>query len=137
MDGDQALKNVSGLGYYSTSINWPPAGTGTADGAYLTLPAIHHAARVYVNGRRFLQLTLPHRGWTWVLNLKKGSNEISVVVPTTMWNYIRSIGSDLESADVPLQVLMSAVGYSILPPVTENGLVGTVTLVPHVNVRLE
>lgn len=133
----EALRNVSGLGYYSTSISWPPAGTGAADGAYLTLPPIHHAARVLVNGQKVPPIDFAAPRVDLGPYLKKGTNEITVVVPTTMWNYIRSIGSELESADVPLQVLMSAVGYSILPPVTENGLVGTVTLVPYVNVRLE
>jgi hypothetical protein len=68
--------------------------------------------------------------------LKKGSNQITVVVPTTMWNYIRSIAGELKTGGTPLELLLSAIGTTI-PPVTDNGLVGTVTLVPYVNMSLD
>ncbi|KAJ5440168.1 uncharacterized protein N7458_011166 [Penicillium daleae] len=133
----EALRNVSGLGYYSTSISWPPTGHRSADGAYLILPAISHAARIYVNGQKVPPIDFSAPRVDLGQYLKKGSNQITVVVPTTMWNYIRSIAGEIETADVPLQLLMSAVGYTTLPSVTDNGLIGTVTLVPYVKVHLE
>ncbi|CEJ56712.1 hypothetical protein PMG11_02911 [Penicillium brasilianum] len=132
-----ALRNVSGLGYYSTSISWPPAGHGSADGAYFILPAISHAARVYVNGQKAPPIDFSAPRVDLGPYLVKGSNQITVVVPTTMWNYIRGIAGDIQTADVPLQLFMSAVGYTTLPSVTDNGLIGTVTLVPYAKVRLE
>jgi hypothetical protein len=133
----EALRNVSGLGYYSTSISWPPTGHRSADGAYLILPPISHAARIYVNGQKVPPIDFSAPRVDLGQYLKKGSNQITVVVPTTMWNYIRSIAGEIETADVPLQLLMSAVGYTTLPSVTDNGLIGTVTLVPYVKVHLE
>jgi hypothetical protein len=43
------LVNASGIGYYTSTILWPPA-NGKADGAYLKFPAVKHALRVYING---------------------------------------------------------------------------------------
>jgi hypothetical protein len=132
----EALRNVSGLGYYSASISWPPTGHGSADGAYLILPAISHAARVYVNGQKAPAVDFSAPRVDLGPYLKKGSNQITVVVPTTMWNYIRSIAGEVESGGTPLELLFSAFGTAI-PPVTDNGLVGTMTLVPYVSVRLD
>lgn len=132
-----ALRNVSGLGYYSTSITWPPTGHGSADGAYLILPAISHAARVYVNGQKVPPVDFSAPRVDLGPYLRKGSNQVTVVVPTTMWNYIRSIAGDIQSADVPLQSSLSAIGYTTLPSVTDNGLIGTVTLVPYTKVHLQ
>lgn len=131
----EALRNVSGLGYYSTSISWPPTGH-SADGAYLILPAISHAARVYVNGQKAPAVDFSAPRVDLGPFLKKGSNQITVVVPTTMWNYIRSIAGEVKTGGTPLELLLSAIGTTI-PPVTDNGLVGTVTLVPYVNMSLD
>lgn len=132
----EALRNVSGLGYYSTSISWPPTGHASTDGAYLTLPAISHAARVFVNGQKVPAIDFSAPQVDLGPYLKKGSNQITVVVPTTMWNYIRSIAGEVETGVIPLELLFSTMGTA-LPPVTDNGLVGTVTLVPYVNVSLD
>jgi hypothetical protein len=122
------------LGYYTTHVTWPPS-KGPADGAYLFLPAIAHTARVYVNGHQLpaLDLTAPRSDLT--AYLKKGSNVLAVVVPTTMWNYIRSIADEIETVDAPVDSLLSAVGNG-LPDPTDNGLIGDVKLVPYVTVKL-
>ncbi|KAJ5676031.1 hypothetical protein N7462_008928 [Penicillium macrosclerotiorum] len=125
------LKNASGLGYYSTSISWPPV-SGTADGAYLVLPAISHAARVYVNGQKVPPVDLAAPRVDLSSYLKRGANEISVVVPTTMWNYIRSIIGQIESSGIPVQSVLTAVEGE-LPPISDNGLVGTVSLIPYIS----
>lgn len=130
----EGLTNSSGLGYYTTEINWPPR-DGSADGAYLFLPAIAHTARIYLNGRQLppLDLTAPRADITKYL--KRGSNQIKVIVPTTMWNYIRSISNEIQTVNDPIDVLLSAVG-SGLPAATENGLIGEVRLVPYVRVKI-
>jgi hypothetical protein len=130
----EGLTNSSGLGYYTTHVTWPPS-KGPADGAYLFLPAIAHTARVYVNGHQLpaLDLTAPRSDLT--AYLKKGSNVLAVVVPTTMWNYIRSIADEIEAVDAPVDSLLSAVGNG-LPDPTDNGLIGDVKLVPYVTVKL-
>ncbi|KAJ5110316.1 hypothetical protein N7532_002961 [Penicillium argentinense] len=131
----EALGNVSGLGYYSTSISWPPANV-SADGAYLTLPAIYHAARVYVNGQNVPPIDFAAPRVDLGPYLKTGFNQVMIVVPTTMWNYIASIASGIECVDIPAMAFMSAFGLPA-PPITDNGLLGTVTLVPYVKMRLD
>ncbi|CAI7604745.1 unnamed protein product [Penicillium pancosmium] len=130
----EGLTNSSGLGYYTTHITWPPV-KGSADGAYLFLPPIDHTARVYVNGHQLppLDLTAPRADLSTYL--KKGSNALAVIVPTTMWNYIRSIADEIETVNVPIDSLMDAAGYG-LPQATDNGLIGEVKLVPYVAVKL-
>lgn len=86
----EGLRNASGLGYYTTTVTWPPV-HGSADGAYLILPAIEHAARIHVNGERVPAVDLAAPQVDVGPYLQPGLNQVSVVVPTTMWNYIRSI----------------------------------------------
>lgn len=130
----EGLTNSSGLGYYTTHITWPPV-KGSADGAYLFLPPITHTARLYVNGHQLppLDLTAPQADLSTYL--KKGSNALTVIVPTTMWNYIRSIADKIETVNVSIDSLMAAAGYG-LPQATDNGLIGDVKLVPYVTVKL-
>lgn len=127
----EGLANSSGLGYYTTEINWPPT-NGSANGAYLFFAPIAHTARLYVNGYQLppLDLTAPRADLT--AYLKEGSNEVTVVVPTTMWNYVRSIARDVETVDVSL---LTKIG-SDLPGLSENGLIGEVKLVPYATVQI-
>jgi hypothetical protein len=53
-----------------------------------------------------------------------------------MWNYIRSIVDQIESAGVAAETILAGIGAG-LPARSENGLVGTVSLVPYVNVPLK
>jgi hypothetical protein len=129
------LKNASGLGYYTTTVNWPPS-QGSADGAYLILPTIEHAARIFVNGKRLPGFDFSAPRVDLGPYLQQGPNQLSVVVPTTMWNYIRSIADQIESAGVGAETLLAGIGAG-LPARSENGLIGTVSLVPYVNVPLK
>lgn len=128
------LKNSSGLGYYTTHITWPPV-KGSADGAYLLLPPIAHTARVYVNGHQLPPLDLAAPQADLSVYLKKGTNLLTVIVPTTMWNYVRSIADEIETVNVPVHTLLDSVG-SGLPEPSDNGLIGDVKLVPYVTVKL-
>jgi hypothetical protein len=56
--------------------------------------------------------------------LRKGSNNVTAVVPTLMWNYIRSIYDEIEiSGSAPL--------LTTLPSNVDTGLIGDVELVPY------
>jgi hypothetical protein len=130
------LRNASGLGYYTTTVNWPPS-QGAADGAYLHLPTIEHAARVFVNGKRLPSFDFAAPRLDLGPYLQQGSNNVAIVVPTTMWNYIRSIADEIESADVAVDTVMASSGTTTLPARRVNGLIGAVNLVPYVNVPLK
>ena len=120
--------NTSGVGYYHTNFTWPPESAtgevnGTSLGAYIKFPPVLDAITVYANGARLppLDYTSPVADVTPYL--VSGSNQIVAVVPSTMWNYLRSILPDIRSAG---REFSQFAAY----PKTDNGLVGVVTVVP-------
>lgn len=126
--GVPELVNVSGLGYYSTEFIWPPA-NGSAEGAYMHFGRILNTIRVQVNGIRVLPLDLQDPKVDIGPYLVHGKNEVSVVVPTVMWNYLRSIYRELRMAGSP--PLLSASGLPLVPPI-DNGLLGPVVVIPYI-----
>lgn len=134
-DQSPALMNVSGLGFYSTSFEWCSSKScraGTADGAYLTLGHITETARVFVNGK----LTAPFDIFKPEINisehLKNGKNEVLIIAPTIMWNYLKSILPELKTAgSQPYPLLLGAPLQSV-----ETGLTGTVTVTPYKSLRI-
>ena len=63
--------------------------------------------------------------------LVQGENRVDLVVPTVMWNYIRSVFDKVEIAgSKPLL-------QSPLPGVLETGLVGEVSVVPYREYRID
>ncbi|KAJ0119379.1 hypothetical protein J7T55_013618 [Diaporthe amygdali] len=124
----EAATNTSGVGYYYTNFTWPPvsiAGStnSTSLGAYIKFPPVLDAITIHVNGARLppLDYTSPTADVTpYLVN---GSNQIVAVVPSTMWNYLRSILPDLRSAGREVSQ------FAALPK-TNNGLIGEVTVVP-------
>lgn len=76
-------------GYYSASFSWPPR-TGAANGAYIIFPRISHALRLRINEKEILPLDYNAPRVDIGPYMKQG-NEILVIVPTTMWDYLRSI----------------------------------------------
>jgi hypothetical protein len=125
-----SLQNVSGLGYYSTTLRWPLT-KGSADGAYILFPRILHAIQLSVNGHRLPALDYTDAKADITPYLKLGTNEILAVVPTTMWNYIRSILPEIRDQG-HLPGLLN-LGLPV-PGLSDNGLVGDVSVVPFVNV---
>lgn len=130
------LTNTSGLGYYSTSFQWPPANAGNgrpADGAYIVFPSILHAIQVSINGHRIPPLDYTDARADISQYLKKGNNDVLAVVPTTMWNYIRSILSDIRDQGHHPGLL--TMGLAV-PGILENGLIEEVSIIPFANVRI-
>jgi hypothetical protein len=125
-----SLTNTSGLGYYSTTLQWPPT-KGSADGAYILFPPILHAIQLSVNGHRLPALDYTDAKADITPYLKRGTNKVLAVVPTTMWNYIRSILPDIRDQG-HLPGLLD-LGLPV-PGLSDNGLVGEVMIVPFVNV---
>ena len=121
------LVNASGVGYYTTTMSWPPI-SGCAEGAYIVFPPIKHTLHVYVNGQRVppLDYTAPKADIGGYL--KEGQNEVVVVVPTTMWNYLRSTFDKLKSSGRP--PLYAILGGT--PGLMDNGLIGSVEILPYI-----
>ncbi|KAL2782982.1 hypothetical protein BJX66DRAFT_330911 [Aspergillus keveii] len=124
-----SLANASGVGYYSTSFEWPPA-AGSADGAYLVLPPVLHTLRLKVNGRQTPPLDYNAPKLDIGPYLRTGRNEVVLVVPTIMWNYIRSIWDRIVMAGYP--PLISIINPGHVPDPVDTGLAGTVQVVPYV-----
>lgn len=121
--------NTSGVGYYHTNFTWPPESgsgemNGTSLGAYIRFPPVLDAITVYANGARLPPLDYANPVADITPYLVSGDNRIVAVVPSTMWNYLRSILPDIRSAGREFSQ-MAAI------PKTENGLVGVVTVVPY------
>jgi hypothetical protein len=127
------LANVSGLGYYSTNFDWDTS-KSTADGAYVIFPRILHALRLYVNGQRTSLIDYNDPKIDIAPYLQSGPNEILAVVPTTMWNYLRSILDRIVMSGYPPLIAVTSPGP--LPGLVDNGLVGTVYFVPYVRARI-
>ncbi|KAL4905790.1 hypothetical protein BDW74DRAFT_184859 [Aspergillus multicolor] len=126
------LRNASGLGYYTSTFIWPPA-EGKADGAYIQFTRILHAITVYINGERLPALDYTDARADISPYLRNGTNEVLAVVPTTMWNYIRSILPDIRDQG-RLPGLLSK-GLTV-PGIQDNGLVGDVRVVPYLGVSI-
>lgn len=127
--------NTSGVGYYHTNFTWPPdSATGLASntslGAYIRFPPVLDAITVYVNGARLPPMDYANPVADVTPYLAGGNNEIVAVVPSTMWNYLRSILPDIRSAGREFSSLAAL-------PKTDNGLVGVVSVVPFEILRLD
>ncbi|RAH44977.1 uncharacterized protein BO95DRAFT_391087 [Aspergillus brunneoviolaceus CBS 621.78] len=127
-----AIANASGIGYYTHSLAWSPS--ASASGAYLLLPKATNGARVYVNGHRVPPFDYQAPKINISPYLHAGANEITVEVPSVMWNYLRSIFDELWTGGIyPANVFRA---YGGLPGTVDNGLIGEATVVPYVNVHV-
>ncbi|PYI25918.1 hypothetical protein BP00DRAFT_461432 [Aspergillus indologenus CBS 114.80] len=127
-----AIANVSGIGYYTHSLAWSPS--ASASGAYLFLPKATNGARVYVNGHRVPPFDYQAPKIKISPYLHAGTNEITVEVPSVMWNYLRSIFAELWTGGIHPTDVFGA--YGGLPGTVDNGLIGEATVVPYVDVHV-
>ncbi|GKT63413.1 secreted protein [Colletotrichum tofieldiae] len=125
----EGLQNTSGVGYYVANFTWPQS-PGSTSGAYVRFPAALNAIVLHVNGQRTPPLDYANPIMDISPYLVKGRNEITASVPSTLWNYIRSIWDSLENGG--LEPLLP-----ILLPRTANGLVGTVRIIPFQKIRVQ
>jgi len=83
-----ALANVSGLGYYSTKLDWPPSGLGKeapASGAYLNIGRVLHTARLIINDQQTPPLDYFRSEVDISPYLKDGKKDIAIVTAMPMW----------------------------------------------------
>ena len=129
LDVGTNLTYVSGRGYYQSTFHWPPAESKSPIGAVLSLSPILHTAVLYLNNQRMppLDVTAPQADISH--SLKKGINTVEIVVSTQLGNAMIPIVGDLLTAGAP----PSGTGLIV---VTDNGLVGEVTVKPYNGVML-
>lgn len=122
-----ALTNVSGLGYYRTTFTWSSNSTASGlSGAFLDLGTIIHTARLSINGQ-----TVPPLDPTWAradigAYLVEGTNEVDVVVSTTLSNGLRGVWDELVISGRP-----ATANVPTPPSVMAYGLVEEVRLIPY------
>lgn len=92
-----SLRNVSGRGFYTTHFTWPPA-NGNSDGAMLSLGAIVHTARAWVNGHQLPPLDPTDAVADIGDFLVNGTNTVEIVVSTTLGNVLRPIYQEIRSS---------------------------------------
>ncbi|KAJ6186560.1 hypothetical protein N7519_007861 [Penicillium mononematosum] len=129
-----ALVNASGIGYYSSQFTWNPNDQNQI-GAYITFSRILHAVQVFLNGEKVAPID-PTTGTADIgPYLRDGENELLVVVPTTMWNYLRSIFPKITESGTP-PLLSSPTSPMSFPGIVPNGLVGEVYITPYMSFAL-
>ncbi|KAJ5766587.1 uncharacterized protein N7511_004203 [Penicillium nucicola] len=121
------LQNASGVGYYTTQFSWSSRSsskTSAVDGAYISFPPISHGLKLYVNGQIVPTLDFAKPMVDVGSFLREGTNKVTAVVPTLMWNYIRSIYDEIEiSGSTPL--------LTTLPGNVDTGMIGDVDVIPY------
>ncbi|TID14360.1 hypothetical protein E6O75_ATG09439 [Venturia nashicola] len=128
-------KNVSGIGYYSTTFQWTSSTSSSTNGAHLTLPPITHGISGTLNNNALpiFDITNPVVDITPLLIT--GSNELRLRVSSTLMNSLGAFWGELETFGVgPVNDFAyferRGLGYQ------SNGIVGVVRVVPFGVVRV-
>lgn len=129
-----ALVNTSGIGYYTSTLTWPSSATNTsasALGAYISFGKVLHSLRARVNGVDLPPLDITHATADISPYLRPGNNTVTAIVPTTWWNYLRTIIGTLESSGQhPLPLVLEALLGLPLPSTDDEGLMPGVIVTP-------
>ncbi|KAL4738183.1 hypothetical protein BDV11DRAFT_216141 [Aspergillus similis] len=130
-----SLTNTSGIGRYAARFPWPPSDKASTDGAYIRLPQIIHAARLFVNGKALpaLDPTFPQVDISPYI-IRGRQNLVQIEAPTTMWNYLRSLIDELTFMGLSVIRIFSALG--VVPEIVDNGIIGDVQVVPYTTLRV-
>ncbi|KAE8327854.1 hypothetical protein BDV39DRAFT_204569 [Aspergillus sergii] len=125
---DLGLSNVSGIGYYSATIQWRPQPYLSNElGAYLVLPSISHGVVGFINGRKLPPFDITNPRIDITSYLVHGNNTIDLRASSTLWNGVMPYWDDIRTA-----------GYGVakplkdLPPKQHYGIIGDVIIEPYV-----
>lgn len=129
-----ALVNTSGIGYYTSTFTWPSNGTHASASeleAYISFGKVLHSLRVRLNGVDLPALDITNARADISPYLRPGDNTVTAIVPTTWWNYLRTILDTLESAGAhPLPLVLEGLLGLPLPSTDDAGLMPGVTVTP-------
>ncbi|KAL4883580.1 hypothetical protein BJY04DRAFT_226598 [Aspergillus karnatakaensis] len=127
------LANTSGVGFYATTFNWSfntprtPCAPTQVDGAYLSFSRVVDSIAVTINNHQLPPIDLTNPVVDITPYLHAGENTMIVTVPTTLWNYLRTILDKVRSAGGPALPLR----FGMVSGPTEAGLMGSVSLIPY------
>lgn len=129
-----ALVNTSGIGYYTSTFTWPRNATHASAselGAYISFGKVLHSLRVRINGDDLPPLDITNARADISTYLRPGDNTVTAIVPTTWWNYLRTILDTLESAGAhPLPLVLEGLLGVPLPSRDDGGLMPGITVTP-------
>ncbi|KAF9891846.1 hypothetical protein FE257_003331 [Aspergillus nanangensis] len=127
-----SIANASGVGYYTTTLSWPPT-SGSADGAYIFLPQTTNGARLFINGHCVPAFDYQAPKIDITPYLMDGENHLRVDVPSVMWNYLRTMLDELRTGGSAAKFVEFE---TEAPGPVDNGLIGEVWVVPYVRVQV-
>ncbi|KAF4838526.1 hypothetical protein CGCTS75_v000303 [Colletotrichum tropicale] len=133
-----AATNTSGVGYYFANFTWPPnpSAEGNASvGAYIQFSPALNSITLEVNGARVHPLDPTNPVADISTYLVAGDNHVLAIVPSTMWNYLRSILGDIKNLGATPFGPGETLSVDMVPK-TENGLVGVVDIIPYEALRV-
>ncbi|ETS81575.1 hypothetical protein PFICI_06577 [Pestalotiopsis fici W106-1] len=132
------LVNASGIGYYTTTFDWPPLESDNATdlGAYLTTSALLNVVRLQINDHLFTGLDPTNPKIDISHALHRGTNDVLIMAPTVMWNYLKTIFNELRNAGtVPLLVQYTEL-LGAAPGGIDVGLTGEVLVSPFQTIAI-
>ncbi|KAE9575722.1 hypothetical protein CGMCC3_g8271 [Colletotrichum fructicola] len=133
-----AATNTSGVGYYFANFTWPPnlsAEANASVGAYIQFSPALNSITLEVNGVRVHPLDPTNPVADISTYLVEGDNHVLAIVPSTMWNYLRSILGDIKNLSATPFGPGETLSVDMIPK-TENGLVGVVDIIPYEALRV-
>lgn len=129
-----ALVNTSGIGYYTSTFTWPSTATNASEsalGAYVSFGKVLHSLRARINGVDLPPLDITHATADISSYLRPGNNTVTAILPTTWWNYLRTIIGTLESSgQQPLPLVLEELLGLPLPSADDEGLMPGVRVTP-------
>ena len=123
------MRNVSGVGRYSTTFTTPGSTSQNQLGAILSLPIIQHTARAYLNSRQLppIDPVNPRIDISAYLAPPGSSNGLVVEVTTTLINAVRAAAlGPVSKQPLFIGTPVGEIGNFTAVPVAEYGLVGDV-----------
>ena len=119
----EIAKDVSGIGYYSTSFHWDAS---KADGAYLDLGAFPQSAVVTVNGTQGDPVNVMNPVVDISDLLKDGANKLEITVTSTLTNRLLQMGRLREGGvrfnDYEVRYFSNGLSSAVLVPYAEVAL---------------
>jgi hypothetical protein len=132
----QGLENASGIGYYTSQFSWPPATPNSANlslGAYVNFAPALDSITILLNNHPVPPVDLRDPVADITEFLVNGQNTVTAIVPTTMWNYIRTLLDEVESTGIA--PIFQKLGIRV-PPTSDTGLIGPCNIVPYQKIQI-
>lgn len=125
-------KEVSGIGYYTTTFNWD---ADSADGAYLDLGTFLQNAVVEVNGQRAEMVDVVDSVIDITDLLKDGENSLKITVTSTLENRMLAMGK-VSEGKLTYDGVDKLVGFNGYRCTYQSNGLSSVTLIPYAEEKI-